>query len=532
MSISGVYSMKNIKNRTFEAGRTMTEMLGMLAIIGVLSIAAIVGLRYALNKATANRILQDVSLAYGDATTAGERKFDVLYNLPFTPESGYKMQTERIKDEVSPLSYVDIVIVYDVPEKVCEHLKDKRGVNGLSVFELNEVDNVYQGFTVCQEINEMIFTFGFINGICDKECPKNAECRGDKCVCKWGFETINGICEEIICDEKQSIENITKEFCCSEFGGKWDGQLCDCFDGEFLNEGVCEPIPEGFCIYRFEDPEYEVSQSNCSYTFEDPEYEISQSNCSYTFNDPEYEVSQSDCFYTFSQTLNEDEPELSTATASGTQCPDGKYCVLQWSGVTCDWAAGSGSTTVYGYCMPPTETTNYCLPGKNTTASTASGTQCPDGKYCVLQWSGATCDSAAGSGSTTVYGYCMPPTETTNYCLLGQNTTASTASGTQCPDGKYCVLQWSNATCDWAAGSGSTTVYGYCMPPTETTNYCLPGQNTTKSVSTALVGCDDGMYCNLVWGNELCSGVSSGSSVVFGVCNKTTENTTKCPITK
>ena len=45
-----------------QKGRTLLEMLGVLAIIGVLSVAALVGFTYAMNKHRANETIYDVML--------------------------------------------------------------------------------------------------------------------------------------------------------------------------------------------------------------------------------------------------------------------------------------------------------------------------------------------------------------------------------------------------------------------------------------------------------------------------------------
>jgi len=52
--------MKKIKN---ESGRSMVEMLGVLAIIGVLSIGGISGYRMAMNKYEASSALNDLNVA-------------------------------------------------------------------------------------------------------------------------------------------------------------------------------------------------------------------------------------------------------------------------------------------------------------------------------------------------------------------------------------------------------------------------------------------------------------------------------------
>ncbi len=50
-----------------EPGRSMVEMLGVLAVIGVLSIGGISGYNYAINKHHANQVLQDIRLIYQEA---------------------------------------------------------------------------------------------------------------------------------------------------------------------------------------------------------------------------------------------------------------------------------------------------------------------------------------------------------------------------------------------------------------------------------------------------------------------------------
>ena len=46
---------------TNESGRSMVEMLGVLAIMGVLSIGAVAGYRWAVEKRSANEIVNEVN---------------------------------------------------------------------------------------------------------------------------------------------------------------------------------------------------------------------------------------------------------------------------------------------------------------------------------------------------------------------------------------------------------------------------------------------------------------------------------------
>ena len=59
ISLSQTLLKKTYQNSKKQFGRTMLEMLGTLAIIGVLSIGAINGIRYVLDKNTANAIMKE-----------------------------------------------------------------------------------------------------------------------------------------------------------------------------------------------------------------------------------------------------------------------------------------------------------------------------------------------------------------------------------------------------------------------------------------------------------------------------------------
>ncbi|MBR6411543.1 MAG: hypothetical protein IKS41_00065 [Alphaproteobacteria bacterium] len=61
---------KNKMKKTNESGRSMVEMLGVLAIIGVLSIGGIAGYTLAMNRYRANEILNAAALVAIAATSA------------------------------------------------------------------------------------------------------------------------------------------------------------------------------------------------------------------------------------------------------------------------------------------------------------------------------------------------------------------------------------------------------------------------------------------------------------------------------
>ncbi len=82
--------------KTQESGRSMVEMLGVLAIIGVLSIGGIAGYSMAMNRYRANEIL-DRATKYAVILYAGKQTYDAThssadegsgYDAPDFDESG------------------------------------------------------------------------------------------------------------------------------------------------------------------------------------------------------------------------------------------------------------------------------------------------------------------------------------------------------------------------------------------------------------------------------------------------------------
>ena len=87
--------------KTNENGRSMIEMLGVLAIIGVLSVGGIAGYSKAMNKFKTNKVADNVSMlvaniktlyaqqnTYKDLEnkTAISNLYDELYNLQFVKD--------------------------------------------------------------------------------------------------------------------------------------------------------------------------------------------------------------------------------------------------------------------------------------------------------------------------------------------------------------------------------------------------------------------------------------------------------------
>ena len=105
----------------FQKGRSMIEMLGVLAIIGVMSIGGIAGYRIAMNKYQANVILEDVNRF---AFTIVERS--PLPDGEISPADFVKTTPYTITAENDVEENYFYIEVHGVPKGVCKELLNKK----------------------------------------------------------------------------------------------------------------------------------------------------------------------------------------------------------------------------------------------------------------------------------------------------------------------------------------------------------------------------------------------------------------------
>ena len=103
-----------------ESGRSMVEMLGVLAIIGVLSIGGIAGYSYGMDKYRANETINDVNLRAMDImsqlTQGGEPNLNAWET---TTSGGYSIS---LNSDEAPLNYY--IKVEKVPYDVCHIISE------------------------------------------------------------------------------------------------------------------------------------------------------------------------------------------------------------------------------------------------------------------------------------------------------------------------------------------------------------------------------------------------------------------------
>ena len=192
--------------KKYESGRSMVEMLGVLAIMGILSIGCIAGYNYGINKYRANTIINDIMLRATDAIA----QFDATgnANLSEWPTITAGKYTIGLEDETIGIQ------VDGLPAQLCEMvynaIKDKADVklNGTILESTN--DNI-----ACNNINTMVF---YVDNTIDiargeqttppTECTTHDDCKAEGvcmgCIIEDGQET--GHCE-YACQELEYLES-------------------------------------------------------------------------------------------------------------------------------------------------------------------------------------------------------------------------------------------------------------------------------------------------------------------------------------
>lgn len=102
---------QKLNEKTGQSGRSMVEMLGVLAIIGVLSVGAISGYRHAMNRHEANQIINNLTLTAtivsGAAMQAGGSQYlktkEDTYEFDLdTPYQAYSLDIGEFYVDIPP----------------------------------------------------------------------------------------------------------------------------------------------------------------------------------------------------------------------------------------------------------------------------------------------------------------------------------------------------------------------------------------------------------------------------------------------
>ena len=164
-----------------QSGRSMIEMLGVLAIIGVLSIGGVATFQYAMTKDKANKVIYDINLLREQTLTNAA---DVPAEN-FEPESGYQMSSQYGEGGIVS------ILINDLDKDVCERLLSMRfeDLRFLHAEQNTDILNCGEDITF-----RAVFGLGD-NAIIDEDacvipCDSNHECHERRCCPKL----VDGIC--------------------------------------------------------------------------------------------------------------------------------------------------------------------------------------------------------------------------------------------------------------------------------------------------------------------------------------------------
>ena len=220
--------------KQFESGRSMVEMLGTLAIIGVLSIGGIAAYSYGMDKYRANQTMRDISLRTVDLITQASQGRDSLSLAEWDKETTIYDFANPAYVEGENLIAFDIGTTKKLPKSVCQMVFDGLANTAVQI-DINAVHA--NSNETCGIDNTMTFYFAAggsgttgtgeageqcgdtVCGTCQKCDSASQTCIADK------NETVcNANKNEGLCVDGKCVENacITNSHC------QLDNQYCSC----------------------------------------------------------------------------------------------------------------------------------------------------------------------------------------------------------------------------------------------------------------------------------------------------------------
>ena len=492
-------------------GRTLLEMLGVLAIIGVLSITALVGFTYAMNKHRANETIYDVMLRGTNVPMIDEYYYDKAsgyeFRFPGLVNNGrqgtyYPMTTKK---DAGSSYYVEAT---GVTYRVCELILK---MNPTDIDQIVVGNTVYQGDSdICGNADglAMKFCFGEDGTICDgtghggssggntsggsgsgssggsgsdteEECITSSDCDGrlvcikDRCV-EAPSESIpcetNEDCTGMqICNSNKKCECIWTPTCgpCQKYDYDIYGCPSSCVD---IKDCSCPSEPT--CT---ECEEYVYDQNNCpiscqkkaciSCSAEEVSVGEDACGCDICTSCPELDCTE--------PCTRENYETCSCVDIEDCSCPEFKGC-----GPCEEETVDSNNCPI----CEPKSCTITCQEGELATGYDECN--CPTG--CGKPCSDA---SSCGEGGCCKNGVCSSDCEPDDCCDEEGN----------CDPSCMCL------TCDQAFNSSQ------CIC---TNGGCDEGEECTKSCSTDETGCVLGFSCSCIL--PPAAGCDLGQQTCFG----------------
>ena len=227
--------------RNNESGRSMVEMLGVLAVIGVLSIGGIAGYMMAMNRHHSNSIVAGVSARA--ITVSAEKMMGRSAMHPADMETNIDGYSVTVGEADDVCANCFEVVVSGIPRGVCRYILNQKWTTPAGVY-LNDDEYPAEDGSDCREENNTIaFVFDATLGRASDGSDDDAE--ADNCrysLCQTCVENADGT---------TTVTNDPQGTPCEQSGkqGTCDGKgQCIPNEGDTCSSGGSCPAGE-FCNY-------------------------------------------------------------------------------------------------------------------------------------------------------------------------------------------------------------------------------------------------------------------------------------------
>ena len=253
-----------------ESGRSMVEMLGVLAIIGVLSVGGIAGYTTAMNKHRANQILNGASVRAivvstqiqrgSAAPTLGEFTDNEVGGATFTGLANWNKDTDKRFS----------LTLTGVDEKICTQMRASVGQNSI----IREINDDCTTITYNNDLSPNDPDPTYDDNAGAKACSSNADCDAGcqtctdgKCIskcalgeyCVQGSSYLDYACASLACNTNDDCStgccsnevciSVSAETCQSSETPKGCTNNSQCDTGEYcvITSNSCSSISSGIC---------------------------------------------------------------------------------------------------------------------------------------------------------------------------------------------------------------------------------------------------------------------------------------------
>ena len=233
-------------DRRVECGRSMVEMLGTLAIIGVLSIGGIAGYSYGMDKYRANEALKDVNLRVIDLLTQASQGRPALSLAEWENEDSIYDFANPTYVEGENLIAFDVGTTKKLPKSVCQMVFDGLANTAVQI-DINAVHS--NSNDNCGEDNTLTLYFeGGGSGTTNTggETPTDEQC--GETVCGTCQKCENESCVTVGDYEQKCTTDDNKTGWC--VSGACEPETCNCGPNQYCvdkNSSCTQPNPSGTC---------------------------------------------------------------------------------------------------------------------------------------------------------------------------------------------------------------------------------------------------------------------------------------------